>query len=66
MQTSLQNYIQGGNYKQFIMNSAAAPIDESTYTVTPLPATEAAVARADVLAACNRERRGHERLIEEF
>jgi len=56
LQEALQTYIRDGSYKQFILNSSAAHIDESTYTVTTLSAVEAEAARADVLASVGREK----------
>lgn len=53
-ESSLAAYIGYGSYNQFVMNSAAAPIDESSYTVQPLTAPESDVDRADVLAAVGR------------
>ena len=56
LQTDLQQYVQTGDYKQFILNSAAAPIDESSYTARPLTSIEADAARAAVLADVQREK----------
>ncbi len=55
LQTELEYYIRSGNYKQFVLNSSAAPIDESTYTVTSLSAVEAEADRADILASVQRQ-----------
>ncbi len=55
LQSALASYIQMGQYKQFVLNSAAAPIDESTYTARPLTSTHADAARAEVLAGVRRE-----------
>jgi tetratricopeptide (TPR) repeat protein len=55
LQSALESYIQSGDYKQFVLNSAAAPIDESSYTVKPLTQTDADVERADILACVQRE-----------
>jgi tetratricopeptide (TPR) repeat protein len=55
LQFSLESYIRGGSYRQFIMNSSAAPIDESRYTVSTLSAVEAQAVRADILASVMRE-----------
>ncbi len=54
LQTALESYIRGGDYKQFVLSSAAAPIDESTYKVGTLTQTEADAVRADVLAEVRR------------
>jgi len=54
LQESLESYIQFSNYKEFVMSSAAAPIDESTYKVRAMTPVEADAARADVLAYVDR------------
>jgi Flp pilus assembly protein TadD len=56
LQSALESYIQASSYKQFILNSAAAPIDESSYSAKALTATEVEADRADVLASVNREK----------
>jgi len=53
-QNSLQDYINAGGYNQFVMHSAAAPIDESSYALRVLTPSEADAARADVLVAVGR------------
>ncbi|MFY9854848.1 MAG: tetratricopeptide repeat protein [Terracidiphilus sp.] len=55
-QSELEDYIQRGQYKQLILNSAAAPIDESSYTTRSLTPIEADAARAAVLANVQREK----------
>lgn len=55
-QSDLEFYIQRGDYKQFVLNSAAAPIDESSYTARPLTPTDADAARAAILANVQREK----------
>ncbi|WP_058189494.1 tetratricopeptide repeat protein [Terracidiphilus gabretensis] len=55
LQSALESYINAGNYKEFVLNSAAAPIDESSYTVRTLTQFQADAARADVLADVQRE-----------
>jgi tetratricopeptide (TPR) repeat protein len=54
LQSTLDTYIQSGQYKEFILNSAAAPIDENSYTSHVLPQADADAARADVLASVGR------------
>jgi tetratricopeptide (TPR) repeat protein len=54
LQSQLGDYIRNGNYKEFVLSSAAAPIDESGYEVTVLHQTEAEAIRADVLAYVGR------------
>jgi tetratricopeptide (TPR) repeat protein len=54
-QKALEGYIEGANYKEFVMSSAAAPIDESTYKVRTITEVEAEAVRADVLAYAQRE-----------
>jgi len=56
LQTALQAYIGAGQYKQFVLNSAAAPIDESSYTVKPKTQIDADVERADILGLVHREK----------
>ncbi len=53
-QMQLDSYIHNGDYKQFVLSSAAAPIDESAYKVRSLTAVEADAAKADVLAYVGR------------
>lgn len=54
LQNALESYIRSSSYKSFILSSAAAPIDESTYKVRVLTMTEADAVRADVLACVQR------------
>jgi tetratricopeptide (TPR) repeat protein len=53
-QDELESYIRSSDYKQFILSSAAEPLDESSYTVRTLTQVEADAARADVLAYIER------------
>ena len=55
LQTALESYISSGDYKQFVLSSAAAPIDESSYKVKALTQIEADAVRADVLAEVQRD-----------
>ena len=55
LQNDLEYYIRTADYKHFELSSAAAPIDESAYTVRPLTEVEYDVRRADVLACIGRE-----------
>ncbi len=55
-QGALESYIRASSYKQFVLNSAAAPIDESAYKVRALTETEANAVRADVLMGVQREK----------
>jgi tetratricopeptide (TPR) repeat protein len=55
LQDELENYIRGANYKQFLLSSAAAPIDESSYKVRTISQTEADAIRGDVLVGVQRE-----------
>lgn len=52
----LESYISYGQYKQFVMHSAAAPVDESSYAVKPVTAIEADAGRAEILALVQREK----------
>ncbi|MGA2808932.1 MAG: tetratricopeptide repeat protein [Terracidiphilus sp.] len=54
LQTALEYYIQVGNYKQFKLSSAAAPIDESAYKVRLLTPAETDAVRADFLVDVRR------------
>lgn len=55
LQKALEGYIQQARYKEFVLSSAAAPIDESTYKVRPLTQVEFDARRADVLSYVDRE-----------
>ncbi len=55
LQTGFQLYVQNGDYKQFILSSAAAPIDESSYKVSSLSQLQADTVRADILSRVERE-----------
>jgi tetratricopeptide (TPR) repeat protein len=54
LQKNLESYIQASSYKQFVLSSAAAPIDESSYKVRALTQNDADAVRADVLAYVGR------------
>jgi tetratricopeptide (TPR) repeat protein len=54
LQTALEDYIRVGDYQLFILNSAAAPLDEASYKSKVLTQTEADAYRADVLANVKR------------
>jgi tetratricopeptide (TPR) repeat protein len=54
LQSSLQNYIQASSYKQFVLSSAAAPLDEASYKSKALSQTEADAIRADCLVYVKR------------
>jgi Tfp pilus assembly protein PilF len=53
-QSVLDGYISAGTYKQFVLSSAAAPIDESSYQSKPLTGPQADAVRADVLVYVQR------------
>ncbi len=55
LQKALDRYIQQASYKEFVLSSAAAPIDESAYKVKTLTQVEIDARRADVLTYVNRE-----------
>jgi Tfp pilus assembly protein PilF len=55
LQKSLEGYIQEANYKEFLLSSAAAPIDESNYKVRQVTQVEIDARRADVLSYIDRE-----------
>jgi Tfp pilus assembly protein PilF len=54
-QKALEGYIEQARYKEFQLSSAAAPIDESTYTVRQMTNVEFEARRADVLCYADRE-----------
>jgi tetratricopeptide (TPR) repeat protein len=56
LQQALQAYIQASRYMQFVLHTAAAPIDESTFTVKPVAQVDVDATRADILAAVQREK----------
>ncbi len=56
LQSALESYIRSGQYKQFVMHSAAAPIDEASYTVKPISQVDADARRAEILALVQREK----------
>jgi tetratricopeptide (TPR) repeat protein len=55
LQKAMERYIYQASYTEFVLSSAAAPIDESTYKVAPLTQVEIDTRRADVLTYVNRE-----------
>ena len=60
LQAGLENYIHASQYKQFMMQSAAAPIDEASFTVKSLSQVDADVDRAEILAQVQREKESRE------
>ncbi|MGA3071281.1 MAG: tetratricopeptide repeat protein, partial [Terracidiphilus sp.] len=54
LQTALEDYIQEGRYMHFILSSAAAPLDESSYKSRTLTQAEADAVRADFLVYIQR------------
>lgn len=60
LEKALGYYINAGQYKQFLMHSAVAAIDESTYAVKPVTAIEADADRAEILALVHREEEARE------
>jgi len=54
LQSALEGYIRAGNYKEFILSSAAAPLDEASYQSKPLTQAQADADRADFLAYVQR------------
>ena len=55
LQANLVSYIRAAQYKQFVMHSAAAPVDESSYVVRTVTPLEADAERAEILALVKRE-----------
>jgi tetratricopeptide (TPR) repeat protein len=56
LQQALQSYIQSARYMQFILKSAAAPIDEASFAVKPVTQVDADATRAEILAMVQREK----------
>jgi len=54
LQDQLSSYIGQSQYIDFVMNSAAAPIDESSFKAQALTASQANAARAGILAGVQR------------
>ena len=54
LQDDLESYIRESDYKEFVLSSAAAPLDESSYKARTLTQVEADAVRADVLAYLRR------------
>lgn len=54
LQHALEDYIQASSYRQFIVSSAAAPLDEASYKVNPLAPDQVKVVQAEVLTAVGR------------
>lgn len=55
LQEELETYIRAGSYKQFLLSSAAAPLDESAYKVRAISEAQADAVRADVLVGVERQ-----------
>ena len=55
LQSALEDYIRAGDYKHFLLSSAAAPLDEGSYKSRNLPQTEADAVRADFLVRVGRK-----------
>ncbi len=62
LQAALESYIGARSYKQFILSSAAAPIDEAQYKARALTPDQADAVRADVLVNVGRIREARELL----
>ncbi|MDE3201009.1 MAG: tetratricopeptide repeat protein [Acidobacteriota bacterium] len=54
LQSALEDYIHNSSYKQFVLNSAAAAIDDSKFNVRSLSQPEVDASRADELAHVGR------------
>jgi tetratricopeptide (TPR) repeat protein len=55
LQHALEGYIQSAQYKAFVLHSAAAPIDESSYVAKSVSQTDADLERAEILSLVHRE-----------
>jgi len=56
LQSALELYIRQRQYKQFILSSAAAPLDRASYQVRTLTPSQYDVRRADFMANVGRKR----------
>jgi len=54
LQNALEGYVRAGDYKEFVLSSAAAPIDETSYKSTTLTQTQSDAIRADFLVYVHR------------
>ena len=54
LQGELDGYIRGAQYKQFVLNSAAAPVDSAAYKVHAITQVQFDAERGDVLAYVGR------------
>jgi tetratricopeptide (TPR) repeat protein len=54
LQEELSGYIRGAQYKQFVLNSASAPVDSAAYKVRTLTQVEFDAERGDFLANIGR------------
>jgi tetratricopeptide (TPR) repeat protein len=54
LQAALDDYIRLNGYREFVLNSAAAPLDEASYKSTPLTEAQADAIRADFLVYVQR------------
>jgi tetratricopeptide (TPR) repeat protein len=59
MTQELESYINAYQFQNFLLSSAASPIDESSYKSRMLTETESEAARADVLAYVKRTDEAH-------
>jgi tetratricopeptide (TPR) repeat protein len=54
LQTQLESYIRHNDYREFLLNTTSAPLDESSYKVKSLSLTEADAIKAEFLAQVGR------------
>lgn len=54
LEGQLASYIHGGNFKEFVLNTVSAPLDESSYKNKVLSAAESDAIRADFMAHVGR------------
>jgi tetratricopeptide (TPR) repeat protein len=55
LQSALNDYVHAASYKEFVLSSAAAPLNEASYRARPVTEPEADAARADLLAGVGRK-----------
>ena len=54
LQIQLESYIRGGDYREFLLNTTEAPLDETSYKVKALSLAEADVVKAEFLSQVGR------------
>ena len=55
LQSALNNYVNAASYQEFVLSSAAAPLNEASYHVRQITQSESDAVRADLLASIGRK-----------